>query len=121
MDQVRRSSEESFDRIHQVAHHLFHPLTIGIDVNSRNLDCAGLELDDEEHHVAGRAEWAQGFHAEEITRMQRVPVHFDERLPRPLLLPLSAGTIPSSAKMSATVVRPISMFNPVRSASRIFV
>jgi hypothetical protein len=32
-----------------------------------------------------------------------------------------AGSIPSSAKMSATVVRPISIFNPVRSASRIFV
>jgi len=32
-----------------------------------------------------------------------------------------AGSIPSAAKMLATVVRPISIFNPVRSASRIFV
>ena len=32
-----------------------------------------------------------------------------------------AGSIPSAAKMLATVVRPISIFNPVRRASRIFV
>ena len=31
-------------------------------------------------HVADRAEWAQGFHAEEITRIQRVPVHLQELL-----------------------------------------
>jgi hypothetical protein len=32
-----------------------------------------------------------------------------------------AGSIPAAARILATVVRPISIFNPVRRASRIFV
>jgi hypothetical protein len=38
VDQVRRPSKKSFDRIYQIARHLFHPLPIGIDANSHDLD-----------------------------------------------------------------------------------
>jgi hypothetical protein len=57
-------------------------------MNFLNLHGATLDLDDEEHHVPNRAEWAQGFHAEEVTGIQRVPVHLQELLPGSLLLPL---------------------------------
>jgi hypothetical protein len=72
----------------QIARHLFHPLPIGIDANSHDLDRAGLELDHEKHHVADRTEEPQCFHAEEIEGVQRVPVHLHEPLPRPLAFPL---------------------------------
>src|ERR1019366_2084779 len=43
-----------------------HPFLAWVNSNPRNLDGAALEFDDKEHHVPNRAEWAQGFHAEEI-------------------------------------------------------
>ena len=66
MDQVLCSAQKSIHRICQIAGHPFHPLLAWINSNPRDLDGPALEFDDEEHHVPNRAEWAQGFHAEEI-------------------------------------------------------
>src|ERR1039457_4763880 len=88
MDQVLRASQKPILNVHQVPRHLFHPLLAWVDGYPGDLDDAALDLDDEEHQVPNRAEWAQGFHAEEVTGIKRVPVHLQELLPRSLLLPL---------------------------------
>src|ERR1035441_5636706 len=88
MDQVLRASQKSIHRVHQVSRHLFHPLLAWVDGYSSDLHRATFDLDDEEHHVPNRAEWSQGFHAEEVTGIQRIPVHLQKLLPRSLLLPL---------------------------------
>ena len=73
VDEIARTAKKSIDWIDQVARDLLHPLPIGIDLNSRDLDRAGLDLDDEKDHVANRAEEPQSFDAEEVAGVQRVP------------------------------------------------
>src|SRR5450759_696170 len=88
VDQVLRAPKKPVDRIGQVAGYLFHPFPTGIDLYPDDLDGAALDLDDEEHHVPDRPRNPQGFHAEEIAGVERLPVHLHELLPRPLLFPL---------------------------------
>jgi len=56
---------------------------------------------------------SQAYSVSQCILMNRFHVRFFSRS--------GAGSIPASFRMSATVLRPISIFNPVRSASRIFV
>jgi hypothetical protein len=88
VDQILRASKKSFHRIRQISGDLLHPLLAWVDRYSGDLDRPALQFNHEEHHVPNHSEWAQSFHAEEVTGIQRVPVHFDEPLPRPLLLSL---------------------------------
>jgi len=121
VDQVLRATKKPINRICQISCHLLHPRFAWVNGNPGDLNGPTLELDDEEHHVPNRAEWPQGFHAEEIAGVERVQWLFMNCFQVRFLSRSGAGSIPSSSRMLATVVRPISIFNPVRRASRIFV
>ena len=62
MDQVGRVAQESVRGIEQIPCNLLHPIPVGSDADSSDLHGAGLELDDEEHHVADRPEHAKANH-----------------------------------------------------------
>ena len=121
VDQVARVAQESVHRIKQIPGHLLHPSIIRCNTDPGNVHCAGLHLDDEEDPVADRSEHAQNLDAEEVAGIQRVPKWllrncFQVRL----RFRFGAGSIPTSAIMSATIAHPISIFSP-RNASRILV
>jgi hypothetical protein len=119
--EVLGASKKAVRWIGQVARHLLHPFRVGTYGNPRNLDGAGLDVDNEEDHVAEGSTQAEDFYAEEVTRVQGIPVHLDELIPGPPLLPFWRWIEAGLCQMVATVVRPISTFRPVRSASRILV
>jgi len=84
MDQVLRATKEPVDWIRQIPSHLFHPRFAWVDGNPSDLDGPALDFDDEEDHVADCSRDPQGFHAENVTRIERVPVALHEPLPRAL-------------------------------------
>jgi hypothetical protein len=88
VDQVLRATKKPINRICQISCHLLHPRFAWVNGNPGDLNGPTLELDDEEHHVPNRAEWPQGFHAEEIAGVERVPMALHELLPGPLPLAL---------------------------------
>jgi hypothetical protein len=88
VDQVLGLPEKPVHPVGQVPRHLLHPVAVGIHTYPRDLHGTTLEGDDEEDHVADRSPKAEDLDAEEIARVQRVPVGLDELLPRSLLLPL---------------------------------
>jgi hypothetical protein len=57
-------------------------------LNPDDFNSAGLDLHDEEHHVANRSEDPENLDAKEITGIQRLPMHLHEPLPGSLLLAL---------------------------------
>jgi hypothetical protein len=95
VNQVLRSAEKSIDGVGQVTGDLLHPLSGGIDSNAGYLDGAGLDLDDEEDHVADRAEDAENLDAEEVAGVQSLPVRLHEAGPGTFHLALRRGLNPS--------------------------
>lgn len=83
-------------------------------------DGTQLDVHDEEHQGADHPEKAQDLDAKKVARVERLGVTSEKLLPGPWRLRSGAGSTPASAKISATVVRPISILSP-RRASRIFV
>ena len=88
VDEVFRTAEKPMDGIGQVARNLLHPFPARIDLNPGDFNSAGLDLHDEEHHVANRSEDPENLDAKEIAGIQRLPVHLHEPLPGSLLLAL---------------------------------
>jgi hypothetical protein len=83
MDEVGRVAEEAVDRVEEVASHSHHPGAVRIDVHPSDVDCARLELHDEEDHEADGAERAEGLDAEEVAGVQSFPVAPEELPPGP--------------------------------------
>jgi len=99
---------------------LLHPrFAWGSNGQSRDLNGPALDSMTKKHHVPNRAEWPQGFHAEEIAGVERSQCS-SELLPGPLPLALRCRLIPSSSRMLATVVSSDLDLQSVRRASRIF-
>jgi len=77
--------------------------------NSRNLDGAGLDLDNEEDHAADGSTQTEDFHAEEVTCVQRISVHLDElvRTSTTKRVPFMASpTLPHAAAQGSRHIRP---------------
>ena len=119
MDQVGRVAQESVRGIEQIPCNLLHPIPVGSDADSSDLHGAGLELDDEEHHVADRPEHAKSLDVDQKSHAYSVSQWLLRNCCQVRLwLRSGAGSTPASARMFATVVQPMSIFNP-RRASRI--
>src|ERR1019366_1547628 len=84
VDQVGRVAQESVCQVEQIADNLLHPIAVGSNANPCDLHGARLHLDHEEHHVADRPEHAQDLDAEEVARVQRLPVALEKLRPGPL-------------------------------------
>ena len=87
MDQVARTIQEPVFGIGEIARDLAHPCSIGSGMNPRDLDSAGLEVDDKEDEKPNQAGPGDHFDAEEVRRRDRPPMRPQEPLPRQSLLP----------------------------------
>jgi hypothetical protein len=88
VDQMARVSQKSVCRIEKISGNLFHPIAVRGDADPGDLHGAGIYAHDEEHHVADGPEHAQDFDAEEIARVQRLPVALEEVRPGPFAIAL---------------------------------
>src|ERR1019366_7662509 len=71
-------------RVEQISGDLPHPIAVRSDVNTCDLHGARLQFHREEHHVPDRPEHPQRLDAEEIARVERLPVAFEKAAPAPL-------------------------------------
>ena len=74
VNEMRGVSQETIDRVGQVARDLFHPSAIGIHSNACDVDLASLELDDEKDHVSHGPKDSKCLHCEEVARIEGSPV-----------------------------------------------
>ena len=90
VNQVARVSQKAIKLVGQISCHLFHPLPVGLVVDSCDLHAARLQLDYEEHEVAPEPSQAQHFHGKEVGGREPFPVGLQERFPRETLAPLGS-------------------------------
>jgi hypothetical protein len=70
------------------------------------MDAAGLEVDDEQDHVADQPGQREHFDAEEIRRRDGPEMRFEKRVQDVVLPREGAGSRPYDNKMRLTVLRP---------------
>ena len=91
VNQVARITQNAIDGIGEIASDLFHPLAIGIDSNTSDLDGTSPKLHHEKDRVANSAEDPQDFDSEEITGAEAVPMGAYKLFPSPFLVALGSG------------------------------
>jgi len=94
VDKIPGASQETLTGICQVPGDLLHPVAVRPPHNARDLDRAGLQIDDEQHEVANQAFGGEHINAEEIRRGDRAPMRLEERLPARLFVALGSGIGP---------------------------
>jgi hypothetical protein len=104
-------AHDTVDGIDEVPDDLLDPGPIRVDSDTRDVDCARLQLDHEEDHVADRPQWAERLDSEEVAGMKRLPVESQELFPGSLTGSLWGGLDPrfsedvGSPSVRVTVLR----------------
>src|SRR5262249_51140218 len=102
------AKQEPIFGIGEIARDLDHPRAVRLGTDAGDFDARSAELHDEVDVVPDQSTDGEDLHSEKITRRNGAPVCSENCFQERLRLRVGAGSMPCSARVTWTVVLPIS-------------